>query len=1117
MKRPSSLAVLLLLAALPAFASSSQHNENSQQHQFHFSANSRKTTAPGKQTRNAQHTQNVRPSPVDNIQANHGTRLSKSPVKHLSPSLNPPTGKLGLVSAEQVAAGGGTYWPASNGDFNGDGKQDAVTVVQNYVSSNWVYFISVVLGNGDGTFQSPVLSPIPGNDTCAAFVVGDVNGDGKDDILVVHLAGQCSNSTSNFDVLISNGDGTFTQGNNYQISSNGLSGGVLQNVGNGHLDVVAVDSANPSNLWTVLGNGDGTFSTSPTSVALSGQVTRAILTDVNADGVLDVVGNNNNVSNQVLVYVSTSATTYASGVALVTPNTVYDACGLAAGDMTGDGKPEIVTPNCSDDTVTVYLNNGDGSFQTGAYFQVALDTNPGTVDTYPEAATVADVNGDGKADIISSNEETGDVTILLSNGDGTVGVPTVGYATGGYPYQSAIVADFNGDGFADILVPDGDFSLAYLKGYGDGTFRAALDYYTPVTTNGYTESYGVATGDFNGDGIPDVVIGNYSYNSSDSGITVFLSRPDGSTRPGVQYGSGEYFFFVTVADFNKDGNLDIAAANEGSGVVQIFYGKGDGTFTTGPTLATDTASSAPYDLVAADFNGDGYPDLAVVNYVGSTNSDVGILLNDGTGNFKPAVPYALSTWAWQGIAVGDLNGDGKLDLAVPLFDGSSVAMLFGNGDGTFQEPETDVALGANYPQSVVIADLNGDKIMDMAVALDNGGGEDVAVILGTGNGNFATPTLLASSLQNFNLNSPEPEFIKAADIDGDGNLDLVYTNYDYGTVGILFGQGNGSFYDPVEYPVAGYPWGIAIADVNNDGAPDVITASDDFSGITVALNANGSGTMGNYTISPLPASASVAPGSSATYTLTITPINHYNGTVTFACSNLPALSKCSFNPSSVTLNGDTAVTVSVTITTAAVSASLETPRRTSTILLAGMGGMGLFGLVLAGSLKKRNPWLSVLIGMFILIMTFSLVGCGGVSTGGSGKAAPTTTALNSSASTIMVGGSVTFTANVSSSSGTPTGSVTFLDGSTTLGTGTLSNGNNSFTTTKLAAGVHNITASYAGTSSFAASTSTALSETVDNPGTKVGTYTVTITATGTAGTNNGSTSPHSANVSLTVQ
>jgi hypothetical protein len=1129
MKRLSLYIPLLLIAAVPGFGSSQARSVNSQ-NQIHFPANARKVS-PASKLSDAHHRLNQRPEllpdPIAKQSPTHSAPQSKTQSRRALTPSNPPTGKPGFVSAAEIPLGGQPYGPVSAGDFNGDGKQDAVTLIQTFNSSNVMTpYISVVLSNGNGTFQVPVLTIVPGNDPCAAFVVGDVNGDGKDDVLIIHQSNCNSNTTSNFDVLIGNGDGTFTQGNNYVLSSNPLAGGTLQDVnGDGKLDAMVVDQPNGqnSNVVTLLGNGDGTFA-APSTIALSGEASQVDVADLNGDGILDVAATDYN-TNELTVYLATSATTYASGVTYTTPDGYWDACSLTAGDLTGDGKPEIVNANCGDNNLTIFVNNGDGSFQTGVYNAAATGTSGGEkIDVNPAAVSIADVNGDGKADLISTNQSSADITVLLGNGDGTVQVPYVGYTVGGnYPRTQAIIADFNGDGLPDILIPDDAFSLAYLKGYGDGTFHAAVNYYIPTTDGGYTNGFGVASGDFNGDGYPDIVAGNDGDNTV--GVVVFLSRPDGSLQPGVNYNSTSSngnLLFVAVADFNQDGKLDIAAVDYVNGIVQIFNGNGDGTFTTGSTFATDVSNTEPYDLVAADFNGDGYPDLAVVNYYAGSSSDVGILINDGTGNFKPAVPYPISSYAWHGIAAGDLNGDGKIDLALPFYFGSSVAMLFGNGDGTFQTPETDVVLGASDPESVVIADLNGDNIMDMAVSLDNGSGEDVAVVLGTGNGNFGTPTLLASSLQNFNLFSPQPEFIKAADIDGDGNVDLVYANTGYGTVGILFGQGGGAFYDPVEYPTGGSPYGLIVADVNQDGSPDVITANQQGGGVTVALNASGSGTTGNYTITSSPANASVTAGSSATFTLTITPSNHYNGTLTFSCGNsLPSLATCAFNPPSVALAGDAPVTVQLTITTAAVSASLQVPHRNSSILLASLSSMGLLGMVLAGGLKRCNRWTGVVLGMLILIMMFSLVACGGSSS--STKSNPaiaktaTITTVSSSQSTVMVGTAVTFTGTVAATSGSATGTVTFLDGTKTLGTGTLSGTTATFQTGSLAAGVHNITASYGGDSNFNTSTSSALNQTVDNPGTPTGSYTVTVTATGTAGTNNGNTSAHPFNLTLTVQ
>ncbi|HVR27177.1 MAG TPA: FG-GAP-like repeat-containing protein [Candidatus Polarisedimenticolia bacterium] len=1106
--RVASLAAFVLIGVLQGFGSSNLQSV-SPHNQFNFQPKGSRAEAGHKL--NAAANPNLHrggqlgasaPSNQNQTRNSAHARLAR---RHTA---NPPVGKIGFVSATQIPAGGGAYHAAFPGDFNGDGKKDVATIVQNSVSSSLTFSISVVLNNGNGTFQAPILTPIPGNDPNAQIVVGDVSGDKKDDIIVAHQNGHSGCTSSCFDVLISKGDGTFTLGTNYSITPNNLAGGTLADVnGDGKLDVVVVDQSSPAHVWTVLGNGDGTFQ-SPTSVALSGAAgSNVVFADFNGDGFLDLADLDFS-TNQVTIYLSTSATTYASGVS---PGGADRPCSMTAGDLTGDNKPEIVTANCNSDNISVYVNNGDGSFQPEFPYSGALNVAQGDVaNVWPEAVTIADVNGDGKADIISSNIDSSDVTILLGNGDGTVQEPTIGYVIGGYPRSPAIVADFNGDGFADILITDNEFSLVYLKGYGDGTFRSALNYYAPIKDNQSPYSYGIATGDFNGDGIPDFVIGNCC--DSTVGVTVFLSRPDGSMQTGVNYGAGGSLNYVAVADFNGDGKLDIAAADNGNGVVQIFNGLGDGTFSTGSTFATDITNSYPQGLLAGDFNHDGHPDLAVENY----SQNVGILINDGTGGFLAPVNYSLSNYSYQGIGTADLKGDGNLDLVIPFNNGSAIAILLGNGDGTFQA-ETDLTVGLN-PGSVAIADLNGDGKLDLAATTSQYGSTGVDVAFGNGDGTFQTPVFYPSSLQDFNLDNPYTTFIQAADIDGDGKLDLVYVNTEYGTVGVLFGSGNGSFYDPVEYPTSGYAWQLAVADVNQDGAPDVVTASDDFSGVTVLLNSNGSATKANYTVAAAPSTATVTAGSSAAFTFTVTPSNHYNGTVTFSCGLLPSLATCTFNPASVTLDGSTPVTVQLAVATAAVSASLQGPIHGNSTLLASLSSMGLFAMMLAGSLKKRNRWIGIVLGMLIMTMTFSLVGCGGSSSSPTPTVkAATTTTLSSSQSTAMVGQSIKFTGHVSATSGSPTGTVRFQDGSTTLGTGTVSGGVATFQTQTLAAGVHKVIAAYSGDSNFNASSSSATSQTMDRPGTPVGAYAITINATGTAGTNNGNTSAHPLNVNITVQ
>jgi len=279
-------------------------------------------------------------------------------------------------------------------------------------------------------------------------------------------------------------------------------------------------------------------------------------------------------------------------------------------------------------------------------------------------------------------------------------------------------------------------------------------------------------------------------------------------------------------------------------------------------------------------------------------------------------------------------------------------------------------------------------------------------------------------------------------------------------------------------------------------------ASWDFAGVTVLRNHNGTGALGSYTIGTSAQGATITAGQNATFTLTITPNNHYNGTVTLSCpTGLPALATRSFGPSAVvTLDGLTPQTLTLIITTKAATSSLRIhaendPQKnshsgSSAMLLASLNGVGVLGMFVAGSFnKKGNRW--SLRAVLALAMSFFLVGCGG---GSSSTPPPTksnsTSSVISSAATTLVGQPVTFTGTVSANSGTPTGSVTFLDGTTTLGTGTLSSGKATFHTSSLIAGVHNITTAYGGDTNYNASTSTAFSQTVDNPGTATGSYTL---------------------------
>ena len=906
---------------------------------------------------------------------------------------NPAPTNIGYVSASQIPAGGQTYYNAVAADFNGDGKKDVVTIVQVGPWNNATYSISVELGNGDGTFQTPKMTTGQNLNTLSAngvqLFTGDMNKDGKPDLIIGYQSNPYSSVTGSFDVFIGNGDGTFTYKTNVPITTNYLSNAVIADVnGDGQMDMLVVDQGGtngsaPSNVWTFLGVGDGTFGAG-TPVALGGALYDAVMADLNGDGSLDIAGIDGN-SYQMTVYLA-SGNGYVAAVPYSTSDGITDACFVSTGDLNGDGRPELIAANCGDNNLTVFVNNGDGTFQTGVYYASGA---------YPEAVTVADVNGDGRADLVSTNDDSSDVTILSGNGDGTFNPTVIGYATGGFPFDPAIVADFNGDGTADVVVPDEVFSLAFLPGYGDGSFRAAINYYTPGIT-GYDYGIAIASGDFNGDGNNDFVISNYSYQTN-IGVTVFLSRGDGSLMPGVNYSgvTGAPLEFVTVADVNGDGKLDIAATDYNNSLVQIFTGVGDGTFQTASAYPTNSGGAHPYGIVAGDFNGDGSTDLAVVNVNWSNGAaDVGVLLNDTKGNFSSLNNYSLSSQAYE-ITAADLNGDGFPELIVPLYNSntSGVATFAGSNNGTFGS-EVDVSLSNSLttfmePYAVAVGDLNGDGKPDLAVTIEDYYSyvQGIALVLGNGDGSFQTPTLIPTTAQAYATQDyypPYPSYLKLIDLNADGELDMVYTNSNYSTVGILYNQGGGGFYDPVEYPAGGFAYGLAVTDVNGDGAVDAVTAGDDFAGVTVLLNNSGVGTIPNYSLGANPTSATVAQGGSATFNLSVNPTNGYNGTITFSCGTLPGGASCSFNPPTVIPASNQPAQVVLTVHTSNARAlallAQPHPKPGAPTMWATLSGMGLFGLLFTGDLKKRRfRRRAIVMRAFLLAMGFSLTGCGGSS------------------------------------------------------------------------------------------------------------------------------------------
>ena len=387
-------------------------------------------------------------------------------------------------------------------------------------------------------------------------------------------------------------------------------------------------------------------------------------------------------------------------------------------------------------SVSVYNPGPPASSSNVTFFEitrpissVAFAETEYTAGANPSGIAIGDFNGDGKLDLAVASTG-GTVSVLLGKGDGTFQSP-INYAVG--QAYSIAIGDFNGDGRQDLAVSieANNGGVDVLLGNGDGTFQPAVNYST-----GADSDY-VAVGDFNADGKLDMVVSSYNAFT----VSVLLGNGDGTFRAPTNYGVGNYPRAVVVADLNGDGKLDLASANQDSGTVSILIGRGDGTF---QSAVNYSCGDYPQSIATADLNGDGAPDLVVANQNGL---DVGVMLGNGDGTFQPPVHYPVS-FRPQRIALADLNGDGKLDLAVgyyactgsasPPCPNSKFSVMLGNGDGSFQAP-ADFSGGTylDTAPAFAVGDFNGDGRMDLAEPLSLG--QAISILL--------QPTPLSATVQ----------------------------------------------------------------------------------------------------------------------------------------------------------------------------------------------------------------------------------------------------------------------------------------------------------------------------------------------------------------------------------
>ena len=378
-----------------------------------------------------------------------------------------------------------------------------------------------------------------------------------------------------------------------------------------------------------------------------------------------------------------------------------------------------------------------GEFQPPVNYQV----NPS-----PTAVGIGDFDRDHNVDLVVTGcgdrncTTTGSVIVLLGNGKGKF--KRSGQFVAGPEDTNAdtfAAGDFNQDGITDLVVVNNAINqfgnISILLGDGSGGFQPPVSY--PV---GGSTPVWAAVADFNRDHNPDLAI---SVTTTDS-VAVLLGNGDGTFQPAVNYAVGSSPQGIATGDVNGDGNRDIISADEcgadpecRKGTVSVLLGKGDGTFQ--PKLSFEEGLS-PLSVAVTDFDGDDHPDLAIANPCGTdgtcvSQGSVGIMLGNGDGTFQPVVNYPATGFDTARLNVGDFNRDRHADVVALNAQGSDITVLLGNGDGTLQAG-TDYLVGLT-PISVVIGNFNQDRAPDLAVADENS--NEVSVLLNNGSGMYLRP------------------------------------------------------------------------------------------------------------------------------------------------------------------------------------------------------------------------------------------------------------------------------------------------------------------------------------------------------------------------------------------
>jgi hypothetical protein len=694
-------------------------------------------------------------------------------------------------------------------DFNNDGYLDIV--IANFGGDD----VQVLFGYDNGTFVTARIFSTGLGSRPYAVVTGDFNNDNQLDIAVANWGIGTVGVLFTYDAAVFVSQSTYSTGSGSHPYS--VAVGDFNN--DNRLDIV-VSNSGTDNIGIRLGYGNGTFGTQTAYSMSSGSRPQYVTVgDFNQDNQLDIaIAESGNDSVSILLGYGNGSfavqTTYSTGDG-------SRPFAIGVGYFNNDNRLDFAVANEGTDSISVFIGFDYATFRNQEIYASEQSSAPSAIVVY-------DFNNDNQLDIIIANSGTDDIGVFLSYSNGTFTIVTT-YSTGHGSKPNAVAfGDFNNDNKIDIATANlGTDSVGILLGYGNGSFRTVTTY----SSESGSRPFGIAVGNFNKDTHLDIVVTNSLTNN----IGVFLGYGDGTFGVMTTYATGSEStpYGVTIGDFNNDNQLDIAVANYNANNVGVFLGNGNGTFGFQMTYPTGYFSQ-PYTVAVGDFNSDNMLDIAAVTYNLNT---VAILLGYGNGTFASLMAYSTGDGSSpQSICVSDMKNDSYLDITVGNSLSSNTVVLFGFGDGTFLLGVAYSTGSASYPTGVAVGDFNNDARLDIAVA--NMATNNIGIFMRDGISLYGGVVPYSTGFGS------EPYSIAIGDFDNDKRLDIAVANYGTNNIGVLLGNGDGTFSTTVTFSTGdgSCPYAIALGDFNNDSKLDIVVANSATNNILV-LQGYGNGTF----------------------------------------------------------------------------------------------------------------------------------------------------------------------------------------------------------------------------------------------------------------------------------